>query len=156
MSPARDLTRWRWVALALQAVSLGIMAAPTLPYATAYQDADSKEILTQVDHISWFNPLAGFGGANFAAWGAIAAVLIAGVLTVLAAQRLRAGRSGPYRSPMVVTAVATVLAVIALVVGGGASLWGWVGVALLVGATIANFFPTRPAGRPLLPGQPPR
>ncbi|MDO5678213.1 MAG: hypothetical protein Q4G35_11980 [Propionibacteriaceae bacterium] len=153
MSAATDLTKYRWGALGAQAVALGLMAAPTLPYHTMYQDADSKEILTQLNHITWFSPYVPFGGANFAAWGAIAAVIVAGVLTFMAARQARGGNVRIWRSPMVVSALGAALAAIALMWGGGQSVWGWVAVVLLAAATALNFLPTRPAGRPLLPPQ---
>lgn len=152
VSVAQDLTRWRWIALALLAAVLVIMIAPTLPFTAAVNDG--RDHITR--HTSWFDPFVIGGGANFSAWLAIAALIVSAVLTVLAATRARAGASGPYRSPMVVCAVAAVLAGIAVAFGGGGSVWGWVAVALLAAAAVANLLPTRPAGRPLLPTQPPR
>lgn len=152
MSAARDLTGWRWIALALLAAALVIMIAPTLPFRSAVNDG--RDFITR--HNSWFDPYVIGGGANFSAWLAIAALIVSAALTVLAATRMRAGASGPYRSPMVVSAVAAVLAGIAVAFGGGESVWGWVAAALLAAAAVANFLPTRPAGRPLLPTPAPR
>lgn len=152
MSATRDLTFWRWIALALLAAALVIMIAPTLPYNIAVNDG--RDIVTR--HTSWFDPFVIGGGANFSAWLAIAGLVVSAALTVIAATQARAGASGPFRSPMIACAVSAILAGVAVWFGGGGSLWGWAAVGLLAAAAVANLLPTRPAGRPLLPTQPSR
>lgn len=152
MSRVHDRTRWRWFALGLLVASLILMIAPTLPYVSGYQDPDTQVILTRTDHVSWFDPLVVGGGANFSAWLAILALLVAGTTTALATVRIRAAQVGPYRSPMVASAIAALLALVALLFAGGESGWAWLTVALLAAAAVANYLPTRPAGSPLLRG----
>ncbi len=115
--------------LAAVGAALVLMVARTYPLTSAINDGNDLLVTRH----SWLDPVVAFGSALVVA---PLAAIAAAVALVLGALWLLRGRSpGGPRSPGVAAAIAAACAIAALAMAGGASVLGWVAVALLVAAT---------------------